>query len=140
MMAMRDLLELLQLIGPRRVASAHRRPLPYSRLLRLCRGGPPTFHLVAIEAVGGGLVPVASLRVDGGDTRSWATLGAIRQLPGRWPGSTSWPATSASSATASACSASNPGSTTAANSASASLTSPDTSACLASRSSQAHSG
>src|SRR5215216_6690382 len=26
MMAMRDLLELLQLIGPRRVASAHRRP------------------------------------------------------------------------------------------------------------------
>src|SRR6266699_4094762 len=32
---------------PRRAASARRRPLPYSRLLRLCRGGPPTFHLVA---------------------------------------------------------------------------------------------
>src|SRR5215216_3223059 len=83
MMAMRDLLELLQLIGPRRVASAHRRPLPYSRLLRLCRGGPPTFHLVAIEAVGGGLVPVASLRVDGGDHPVVGDLGGDPPAP--WP-------------------------------------------------------
>jgi hypothetical protein len=38
-------------------------------------------------------------------TRSRATRRAILKVPGRWPASTSWPVTSASSATASACSA-----------------------------------
>jgi hypothetical protein len=64
-------------------------------------------------------------------TRSLATRLAIRQEPGRWSGSTFWPATSASSATASACPAPSASSATAASTAIASLTSPDTSAgCL----------
>jgi len=65
-------------------------------------------------------------------TRSWATRRAIRQQPGRSPGSTAWPATSASSATASARSPSSSTSATAASTARASCTSPDTSAWVAS--------
>jgi len=67
-------------------------------------------------------------------------VGVAHRDPGRSPGSTSWPATSASSANASACSASLSTSPTAATTASASLISPDTSACLACGSSQAHTG
>ena len=60
-------------------------------------------------------------------TRSRATRRAILKVPGRSPASTSWPVTSTSSATA-------------ASTASASLTSPDTNACLASESSWSQSG
>jgi hypothetical protein len=73
-------------------------------------------------------------------TRSRATRLASRQDPGRSPGSTSWPATNASNATASACSSPRLPSATAASTANASLTSPDTSAWVACGSSQAHSG
>ena len=74
-------------------------------------------------------------------TRSRATRRAILKVPGRSPASTSWPATSASSATASACPAPSSASATAASTAStSSLTNPDTNACLASESSQSQSG
>ena len=73
-------------------------------------------------------------------TRSRAMRRAILKVPGRSPASTSWPATSASSATASACSAPRLGVATAASTASASLTSPDTNGYLASESSQSQSG
>jgi hypothetical protein len=65
-------------------------------------------------------------------TRSLATRRAIRQVPGLSPASTSWRATKASSASASACSSPNSRSVTAASTASASPTNSDTNACLAS--------
>src|SRR6266508_2445935 len=52
---------------PRRVASARRRPLPYSRLLRLCRGGPPTFHLVAVAVAAARLVHVSAVGIHHAD-------------------------------------------------------------------------
>src|SRR6266704_987232 len=58
---------------PRRAASARRRPLPYSRLLRLCRGGPPTFHLVA-ELDGVADAALAD-RAGGGPVGSWSGVG-----------------------------------------------------------------
>jgi len=83
---------------------------------------------------------MAGRRVDGGDDPILGHLAGDRQEPDRSPGSTSWPATNASSATASACSSSNPNAPTASSTTSASLTSPDTSALVACGSSQAQSG
>jgi hypothetical protein len=53
---------------PRRVVSARRPPLPYSRLLRLCRGGPPTFHLV--------------MSASSGELRSWSAISLLERLFG----------------------------------------------------------
>ena len=73
-------------------------------------------------------------------TRSRATRRAILKVPGRSPASTSWPATSASSGHRLGLLGAQLGVATAASTASASLTNPDTNACLASESSWSQSG